>query len=95
MIAAASALALVPEPLSAQEAAPLMCARVTTFNCLRNTGARRGDSVAILGPGGLGHLGVQYAARMGFNTIAIARGKDKESLARRLGARCYIDSQER
>ena len=70
-----------------------MCAGVTTFNCLRNSGARPGDLVAVLGIGGLGHLGVQYAARAGFRTVAIARGKDKEELARQLGARHYIDSQ--
>jgi alcohol dehydrogenase/propanol-preferring alcohol dehydrogenase len=70
-----------------------MCAGVTTFNALRNSAARPGDLVAVLGVGGLGHLGVQYAARMGFRTAAIARGKDKEPLARRLGAAHYIDSQ--
>src|SRR5881227_2142189 len=93
MIARAEAVALVPEELSAVEAAPLMCAGVTTFNALRNSGARPGDLVAVLGLGGLGHLGVQYAARMGFRTAAIARGKDKEPLARQLGAAHYIDSQ--
>jgi D-arabinose 1-dehydrogenase-like Zn-dependent alcohol dehydrogenase len=70
-----------------------MCAGITTFNALRNSGARSGDVVAILGLGGLGHLGVQYAAKMGFNTVGIARGKDKEPLARQLGAAVYIDSQ--
>jgi alcohol dehydrogenase/propanol-preferring alcohol dehydrogenase len=70
-----------------------MCAGVTTFNALRNAGARPGDLVAVLGIGGLGHLGVQFAARSGFNTVAIARGKDKEALARKLGAHHYIDSQ--
>jgi D-arabinose 1-dehydrogenase-like Zn-dependent alcohol dehydrogenase len=70
-----------------------MCAGITTFNSLRNSGARPGDVVAILGVGGLGHLGVQFAAKMGFKTVAIARGKDKESLARKLGASHYIDSQ--
>jgi len=84
---------LVPEELSAVEAAPLMCAGITTFNCLRNSGARGGDVVAVLGLGGLGHLGVQYAAKMGFRTVGIARGKDKEPLARKLGAHDYIDSQ--
>ena len=93
MIARAEALAAVPDELSAEDAAPLMCAGVTTFNCLRNTDARAGDLVAILGLGGLGHLGVQFAAKMGFKTIAIARGKDKEELARKLGAVHYIDSQ--
>ncbi len=93
MIAPQSALALLPDDLSAIEAAPLMCAGITTFNSLRNSGARPGDLVAILGLGGLGHLGVQFAARMGFKTVAIARGQDKEPLARKLGAVHYIDSQ--
>ena len=70
-----------------------MCAGITTFNALRNSGARPGDLVGVLGIGGLGHLGVQFAAKMGFNTVAIARGKDKEPLAKKLGARHYIDSQ--
>jgi D-arabinose 1-dehydrogenase-like Zn-dependent alcohol dehydrogenase len=87
MIAPAQTLALVPQELSATEAAPLLCAGITTFNSLRNSGARAGDLVAVLGVGGLGHLGVQFAARMGFNTVAIARGKDKEPLAGNLGAR--------
>ena len=93
MVAPASALARVPEGLSAVEAGPLMCAGVTTFNALRHSGARPGDTVAIHGLGGLGHLGVQFAARMGFQTVAIARGRDKEPLARELGAHHYIDSQ--
>jgi D-arabinose 1-dehydrogenase-like Zn-dependent alcohol dehydrogenase len=93
MIAPANSVARVPEGLSPAEAAPLMCAGVTTFNALRNSGARGGDLVAILGLGGLGHLGVQYAAKMGFRTVAIAREKDKEPLARQLGAWHYIDSQ--
>ena len=93
MIARAEAVAVVPEGLSPVEAAPLMCAGVTTFNALRNCGARPGDVVAVLGLGGLGHLGVQYAARMGFRTVAIARGKDKEPLARELGAWRYVDSR--
>ncbi len=93
MIAPTEALALVPEDLSAVEGAPLMCAGITTFNALRNSGARPGDVVAVLGLGGLGHLGVQFAAKMGFQTVAIARGQDKESLARELGAWHYIDSQ--
>jgi D-arabinose 1-dehydrogenase-like Zn-dependent alcohol dehydrogenase len=93
MIAPAGALALIPEGLSAVDAGPLMCAGVTTFNPLRNSGARPGDLIAILGIGGLGHLGVQFAAKMGFKTVAIARGKDKEPLARKLGAWHYIDSQ--
>ncbi len=93
MIAPWTALALVPESLSNVEAAPLMCAGLTTFNSLRHCGARPGDLVAILGIGGLGHLGVQYAAKMGYRTVAIARGTDKEPLARQLGASHYIDSQ--
>jgi D-arabinose 1-dehydrogenase-like Zn-dependent alcohol dehydrogenase len=93
MIAPASAVALMPAELPPVEAGPLMCAGLTTFNALRNSGARPGDLVAVLGLGGLGHLGVQYAAKMGFHTVAIARGKDKEPLARRLGASVYIDSQ--
>jgi D-arabinose 1-dehydrogenase-like Zn-dependent alcohol dehydrogenase len=93
MVAPASAVALMPADLPPVEAAPLMCAGLTTFNALRNSGARPGDVVAILGLGGLGHLGVQYAAKMGFHTVGIARGKDKEPLARRLGASVYIDSQ--
>jgi alcohol dehydrogenase len=93
MVAPAEAIAAVPEELSAVEAAPLMCAGITTFNCLRNSGARAGEVVAILGLGGLGHLGVQFAAKMGFRTIGIARGKDKESFAKELGAHHYIDSQ--
>ena len=93
MIAPAGALALIPEGLSAVDAGPLMCAGITTFNALRNSGARPGDLVAVLGIGGLGHLGIQFAAKMGFKTVAIARGKDKEPLARKLGAWQYIDSQ--
>jgi D-arabinose 1-dehydrogenase-like Zn-dependent alcohol dehydrogenase len=93
MIAPSSALAHLPDGLSAVEAAPLMCAGITTFNALRNSGARPGEVVAVLGIGGLGHLGVQFAAKMGFQTVAIARGKDKEPLAKKLGARHYIDSQ--
>jgi D-arabinose 1-dehydrogenase-like Zn-dependent alcohol dehydrogenase len=93
MIAPAEALALIPNELSAVEAGPLMCAGITTFNSLRHSGAKAGDVVAILGIGGLGHLGVQFAVKMGFNTLAIARGKDKEPLARQLGASHYIDSQ--
>src|SRR5437588_1163449 len=93
MIAPAGALALIPEGLSAVDAGPLMCAGVTTFNSLRNSGARPGDVVAILGVGGLGHLGIQFAAKMGFRTVAIARGKDKGELAKKLGARHSIDSQ--
>lgn len=93
LIAPSSAVALMPAGLSLVEAAPLMCAGLTTFNALRNSGARAGDVVAVLGLGGLGHLGVQYAAKMGFHTVGIARGKDKEALARQLGAAVYIDSE--
>lgn len=93
MIAPVTALALVPEGLNAIDAAPLMCAGLTTFNAIRNSGAIPGDLVAILGVGGLGHLGVQYASKMGFRTVAIARGKDKEPLAKKLGAFHYIDSE--
>ena len=92
MIAPAETLARVPDDLSSVEAAPLMCAGITTFNALRNSGARPGETVAILGIGGLGHLGVQYAAKLGFNTVAIARGSDKVPLARQLGAHHYIDN---
>ena len=90
--ALASALARLPADLPAVDAAPLMCAGLTTFNALRNSGARPGELVAILGLGGLGHLGVQFAAKMGFRTVAIARGADKEPLAKRLGAQVYLDS---
>jgi D-arabinose 1-dehydrogenase-like Zn-dependent alcohol dehydrogenase len=93
MIAPAVAVARIPDGLSAADAAPLMCAGVTTFNSLRHAGARPGDLVAVLGIGGLGHLGVQFAAKAGYRTVAIARGKDKEPLARRLGAHHYIDSE--
>jgi D-arabinose 1-dehydrogenase-like Zn-dependent alcohol dehydrogenase len=93
MIAPVGALALIPEGLSAVDAGPLMCAGITTFNSLRNSGARPGDLVAVLGVGGLGHLGIQFAAKMGFKTVAIARGKDKEPLVMKLGAQHYIDNQ--
>ena len=92
MIAPISAVARFPDGLPPIEAAPLLCAGVTTFNALRNSGARPGDVVAVLGLGGLGHLGVQYAAKMGYKVVAIARGKDKEALARQLGAAIYIDT---
>ena len=85
-------LALVPDEISPVDAGPLMCAGITTFNSLRNGGARGGDTVAVLGIGGLGHLAVQFASKMGFHTIAIARGRDKEAMAKQLGARHYIDS---
>ncbi|HEX3953862.1 MAG TPA: alcohol dehydrogenase [Stellaceae bacterium] len=93
MTAPVSALARVPDDLSSVDAAPLMCAGITTFNALRNSGARPGEVVAVLGLGGLGHLGVQFAAKLGFHTIAIARGEDKGPFARQLGAHHYIDSQ--
>ena len=93
MTASEDGVAIVPDDLSSVEAAPLMCAGVTTYNALRNSGARGGDVVAVLGLGGLGHLGVQFAAKMGFHTVGIARGKDKEALAAQLGAKRYIDSQ--
>ena len=92
MIAPVTSLARVPDGLSASDAAPLLCAGVTTFNALRNSGARSGDLVAVHGIGGLGHLGVQYAAKMGFHTVAVARGADKAQLALSLGADRYIDS---
>ncbi|MER6581376.1 alcohol dehydrogenase catalytic domain-containing protein [Nonomuraea sp. NPDC001023] len=91
VVAPAVALAAIPDELTAVQAAPLACAGVTVFNALRRSSARPGDTVAILGLGGLGHLGVQFAARMGFDTVAIARGRDKEPLARELGAAHYID----
>lgn len=93
MVAHATALALIPDELAFVEAGPLVCAGVTTFNALRNSGAVAGDTVAIHGLGGLGHLGVQFAAKMGFRTVAIARGADKAPFAKQLGAHHYIDSQ--
>ncbi|HWB84343.1 MAG TPA: alcohol dehydrogenase [Bryobacteraceae bacterium] len=93
MVASTKALARVPDALSSADAAPLMCAGITTFNCLRHSGARPGDLVAVLGLGGLGHLAVQFAAKMGFQTVGIARGQDKAPLAKELGAHHYIDSQ--
>jgi D-arabinose 1-dehydrogenase-like Zn-dependent alcohol dehydrogenase len=92
MIAPANTLAAIPDEVPAEEAGPFMCAGVTVFNALRNSGARAGDVVAVHGIGGLGHLGVQYARRMGFATAAINRGNDKEELARQLGAHHYIDA---
>lgn len=86
------ALVRMPEELSAEDAAPLLCAGVTTYNALRNSGAQPGDLVAVLGVGGLGHLGVQYARKMGYRTVAIARGADKEESAKKLGAHIYLDS---
>jgi D-arabinose 1-dehydrogenase-like Zn-dependent alcohol dehydrogenase len=92
MIAPAEAVAAIPEEIPAAEAAPLLCAGITVFNALRNSGARAGDLVAVQGIGGLGHLGIQYARQMGFRTFAIGRGKDKETLARKLGAAHYVDT---
>jgi D-arabinose 1-dehydrogenase-like Zn-dependent alcohol dehydrogenase len=93
MIAPTITLAEIPKELSYADAAPLMCAGVTTYNALRNSGARVGDVVAVLGMGGLGHLGIQFAAKMGFETIAIGRGKEKEEMVRKLGAIHYIDTR--
>ena len=92
LVVPAEAVAALPEELPADEAAPLLCAGITTFNSLRNSGARAGDVVAVQGVGGLGHLGIQYASKLGFVTVAIARGKDRESLAKKLGATHYIDA---
>jgi D-arabinose 1-dehydrogenase-like Zn-dependent alcohol dehydrogenase len=94
MLADISALALVPDELDAIESAPLLCAGITTFNALRNCGAGPDDLVVIHGVGGLGHLGIQFAALQGFHTVAVNRGRDKEQLARQLGAHDYIDSED-
>lgn len=92
MVVPAEAVAAVPDGIAADEAAPLLCAGITVFNAMRNSGTRAGELVAIQGLGGLGHLGVQYARQMGFRTVAIGRGSDKEPLARKLGAHVYVDS---
>jgi len=92
MIAEARGVASIPDELSSVDAAPLLCAGVTTYNALRNPGLRGGDLVAVQGIGGLGHLGVQFARHMGFHTVAIGRGADKEKLAKELGAQIYIDT---
>ena len=92
MVSPAEAVAAIPDDLPAAEAAPLLCAGITVFNALRNAGARAGDLVAVQGIGGLGHLGIQYARQMGFRTFAIGRGKDKEALARKLGATGFVDT---
>src|SRR6266705_592879 len=92
MIAEARGIVSIPDELSSAEAAPLLCAGVTTYNALRNAGLRAGDLVAVQGIGGLGHLGVQFARHMGFRTVAIGRGRDKEKLAKELGAHLYIDT---
>ena len=92
MIVPGEAVALIPQDLPADEASPLLCAGVTVYNALRNSGAHAGDLVAVQGIGGLGHLGIQYARRMGFHTVAIGRGGDKQALANKLGAHDYIDT---
>jgi D-arabinose 1-dehydrogenase-like Zn-dependent alcohol dehydrogenase len=92
MIVGSEAVASMPDDLAADDAAPLLCAGITVFNVLRNSGARAGDTVAVQGIGGLGHLGIQYARQMGFRTVAIGRGADKQSLAKKLGAHEYIDN---
>jgi len=92
MIAEARGLASIPDELSSAEAAPLLCAGITTYNALRNAGLRGGDLVAVQGIGGLGHLGIQFARHMGFHTVAIGRGGEKEKLAKDLGAQVYIDT---
>jgi len=92
MVAPAEAVAAMPDDLPADEAAPLLCAGITVYNALRNSGARSGELVAVQGIGGLGHLGIQYARQMGFRTVAIGRGGDKQALAKKLGAHEYIDT---
>jgi len=92
VIVPAEAVAAMPDDLAAEQAAPLMCAGITVFNSMRNAGVRAGDLVAVQGIGGLGHLGIQYARQMGFRTVAIGRGADKEPLARKLGAHVYVDT---
>jgi len=94
MVSPIEAVARLPDKLTALEAAPLLCAGVTTYNSLRNSGARAGDTVAVQGIGGLGHLALQYSANMGFRTVAISRGADKEDLARHLGAHEYLDTEK-
>src|SRR5436305_416105 len=94
IVAPAEAVALIPDDLPAAEAAPLMCAGITVFNSLRNSKARGGDLVAVQGIGGLGHLGIQYARQMGFRTVAIGRGADKQPLAKKLGAHQYVDTNQ-
>jgi D-arabinose 1-dehydrogenase-like Zn-dependent alcohol dehydrogenase len=91
MIAPVRGLARIPDALSFADAAPLMCAGVTTFNALRHVGGMPGDIVAVHGIGGLGHLGVQFARHFGFHVVAVSRGSDKKELALRLGAHRYID----
>ena len=93
MVVGAEALAAIPDELGPDEAAPLLCAGITTFNALRHSGAMPGDLVAIQGIGGLGHLGVQFAAKSGYNVVAVGRGPENAALARKLGAAVYIDSK--
>jgi D-arabinose 1-dehydrogenase-like Zn-dependent alcohol dehydrogenase len=93
LVAPAEAVAGIPETLNDVEAAPLLCAGVTTYNALRNSGARPGDLVAVQGIGGLGHLGIQFASKFGYKVVAIGRGPEDEGLAKRLGASLYIDSK--
>jgi D-arabinose 1-dehydrogenase-like Zn-dependent alcohol dehydrogenase len=93
MIAPVEALAAIPDSLAAVEAAPLLCAGITTYNALRNSGARAGDLVAIQGVGGLGHLGIQFAKHAGYRVAAIGRGTENATLAKKLGASVYIDSK--
>lgn len=93
MIARSDVVALVPDSIAPAEAGPLLCAGVTTFNSLRHSGAVASDLVAVQGMGGLGHLGIQFANKMGYRTVAIGRGKDKESLALKLGATQYLDGE--
>jgi alcohol dehydrogenase, propanol-preferring len=92
MIAEARGIASIPDELGSAEAAPLLCAGITTYNALRNAGLRGGDLVAVQGVGGLGHLGIQFARHMGFRTVAIGRGSEKKKLAKDLGAHVYIDT---
>src|SRR3974390_1976192 len=94
MLAHVEALAVIPEGLSDVEAAPLLCAGITTYNALRHSGAVPGDLVAVLGVGGLGHLGIQFANKFGYKVVAIGRGSDSAALAKKLGASVYIDNKE-
>jgi len=94
MVAPTIALARIPQDLKADEAAPLMCAGITTFNALRRSGAIGGDIVVVQGLGGLGHLGAQFAAKLGFYTVVVSRGADKEALAKKLGAHKFIDAEK-
>jgi propanol-preferring alcohol dehydrogenase len=94
VVVPAEAVARIPAAITAIEAGPLLCAGITTYNALRHSGARAGDTVAVQGIGGLGHLAIQYAARMGFRTVALSHGADKEDLARQLGAHEFVDTQK-